>query len=141
MKNIFWFIALFALKPFMNEINAQDMEPIKVKVYELSGNDTLPIIGADVVWTGTTVGNVTDIDGWAVIPCIMDYPHLLSISFVGYPSDTFLVIKKYRRLLACSVPSFLMKPNDTILISGYVYWIYSYEDPRGFPTLITKIVY
>ena len=56
-------------------------------------------------------------------------------------SATFLATKKYRSLLACSIPAFLIKPNDTILISGYVYWTYSFEQPSGYPTLITKIVY
>jgi len=56
-------------------------------------------------------------------------------------SVTLLTTKKYRSLLACSILAFLSKPNDTILISGYVYWTYSFEQPPGYPTLITKIVY
>jgi len=59
----------------------------------------------------------------------------------GVPKDTFLTIKKYPRLLTCRVPAFLMKPNDTILISGYVYWVNQSEDPPGKPIFITKIVY
>ena len=36
-------------------------------------------------------------------------------------SDTFLATTKYKRLFYCTLASHFMVPNDTVLISGFVY--------------------
>jgi hypothetical protein len=66
---------------------------------------------------------------------------VLERTIIKTTSDTFLTTSKYKRLWACSVPSFLLIPNDTILISGYVYRVYSSDGLPGYPTLVTQIVY
>jgi len=60
-------------------------------------------------------------------------------AFVQSQVDTFLTYK-HRKLWACNVPSFLMIPGDTLLISGYVYVIYATES-SGFRTWVTEIAY
>ena|SRR5688572_29653548 len=53
--------------------------------------------------------------------------------------DTFLTYR-HRKLWTCNVPSFVMIPGDTLLISGYVYVIYSTET-SGYRTWVTEIAY
>lgn len=55
-------------------------------------------------------------------------------------SDTFLATAKYKRLLTCNIPSFVMIPGDTVLVTGNVYRISSLDD-GGYPTIITEMVY
>jgi hypothetical protein len=56
-------------------------------------------------------------------------------------SDTFLATSRYRRLWTCKIPSEIMVPGDTIVVSGIVYKLYAYEKGMGFPALITSIFY
>ena len=62
-------------------------------------------------------------------------------AFLKVTSDTFLVTKNYRRLFLCpKLPRFLL-PDDTVLISGYIYRIYADEGTGGNPTYISRIDY
>ncbi|MCW3111173.1 MAG: hypothetical protein JWQ09_5679 [Segetibacter sp.] len=56
-------------------------------------------------------------------------------------SDTFLSLPKYKRLWSCPLPLNIMVPNDTILISGFVYEVLPSNGGKGYPTLITQLVY
>ena len=50
----------------------------------------IPVIGANVYWLNTTVGDVTDFDGKFTIPYKTDYKKLV-VSYVGYKTDTLTV--------------------------------------------------
>lgn len=62
-------------------------------------------------------------------------------AFFKAPADTFLVTVKYARLWACNIPRFLKVPNDTVLISGFVYDIHPYDHGPGYPAIINQIIY
>ena len=81
MKNIF--IILFFMPTLFF---AQDK--IKGMVMEPSPQGKhLPLPGANVIWEGTSVGTITDIDGNFTLPYESSYKRLI-ISYVGYKSKT-----------------------------------------------------
>lgn len=63
----------------MNASVQQDGRQVTVTVTDKAG----PIIGANVLVKGTTIGNITDMDGKAVITGVPDGA-ILSISYIGY---------------------------------------------------------
>ena len=81
MKNLF--IILFfmpALFFAQDKIKGMVMEPSPQGKY-------LPLPGANVIWEGTSVGTITDIDGNFTLPYESSYKRLI-ISYVGYKSKT-----------------------------------------------------
>lgn len=64
-----------------------------LKGYVLEGgeNGLVPLIGASVVWLGTTTGAATDVNGEFIISEPEKYPAKLVVSFVGFSPDTILV--------------------------------------------------
>ena len=81
MKNLF--IILFFMPALFF---AQDK--IKGMVMESSPQGKhLPLPGANVIWEGTSVGTITDIDGNFTLPYESSYKRLI-ISYVGYKSKT-----------------------------------------------------
>jgi outer membrane receptor for ferrienterochelin and colicin len=81
MKNLF--IILFFMPTLFF---AQDK--IKGMVMEPSPQGKhLPLPGANVIWEGTSVGTITDIDGNFTLPYESSYKRLI-ISYVGYKSKT-----------------------------------------------------
>jgi hypothetical protein len=47
----------------------------------------LPLAGANVIWEGTSVGTITDVDGNFILPYKSSYKRLI-ISYVGYNLKT-----------------------------------------------------
>ncbi|MDG1778328.1 MAG: TonB-dependent receptor [Flavobacteriaceae bacterium] len=81
MKNLF---IIFYFTPTL--FFAQDK--IKGMVMEPSAQGKhLPLAGANVIWEGTSVGTITDIDGNFTLPYESTYKTLV-ISYVGYKSKT-----------------------------------------------------
>ena len=81
MKNLF--IILFFMPTLFF---AQDK--IKGMVMEPSPQGKhLPLPGANVIWEGTSVGTITDIDGNFTLPYESSYKRLI-ISYIGYKSNT-----------------------------------------------------
>ena len=81
MKNLF--IILFfmpALFFAQDKIKGMVMEPSPQGKH-------LPLPGANVIWEGTSVGTITDIDGNFTLPYESSYKTLI-ISYVGYKSKT-----------------------------------------------------
>jgi len=64
-------------------ISAQNV--IKGNVYDAANND--PAIGASVVIQGTTQGTITDWDGSFEFETSLDFPLMISISYIGYESQ------------------------------------------------------
>jgi|SRR5688500_4736939 len=62
-------------------------------------------------------------------------------AFFRVTTDTFLATVKYARLWDCNIPGFLKVPNDTVLISGFVYDIHPYAHGPGYPAIIKEIIY
>lgn len=88
---------LFAL--FSVALSAQ--EKLEGVIYESTATEaTLPLAGASVLWSGTTIGTQTDEKGIFSIPYTREHSQLV-ISFVGFKSDTITVIqnKKINHLL------------------------------------------
>lgn len=56
-------------------------------------------------------------------------------------TDTFLATPRYRRLWTCKIPTEIMIPGDTIVVSAIIYKLYANENGIGFPALITRIFY
>ena len=64
---------------------------IKGMVMEPAANGKhRPIAGANVVWEGTSVGTITDVDGTFTLPYETSYKTLV-ISYVGYKTNTVAV--------------------------------------------------
>jgi outer membrane receptor for ferrienterochelin and colicins len=81
MKNLF--IILFfmpALFFSQDKIKGMVMEPSPQGKH-------LPLLGANVIWEGTSMGTITDIDGNFTLPYESSYKRLI-ISYVGYKSKT-----------------------------------------------------
>ena len=81
MKNLF--IILFfmpALFFAQDKIKGMVMEPSPQGKH-------LPLPGANVIWEGTSVGTITDIDGNFTLPYESSYKRLI-ISYIGYKSNT-----------------------------------------------------
>jgi hypothetical protein len=56
-------------------------------------------------------------------------------------TDTFLSLPKYIRLWTTPIPKKLMVPNDTILVSGFIYSLLPSVDGKGYPILVTQLNY
>ncbi|MBX2841788.1 MAG: TonB-dependent receptor [Flammeovirgaceae bacterium] len=73
-------LQLFFMLAMGVAVNAQDATTIKGNVSDNDG----PIIGANVIMKGTTIGTVTDIDGNFSFQSTLSGNQILLISFVGY---------------------------------------------------------
>ena len=73
------FIIIFILIPFI--VSSQDK--INGMVMEALGSSPMPIMGANVIWEGTTTGSVTDIEGNFSLKYDSSYSKLV-VSYVGY---------------------------------------------------------
>lgn len=82
MKQIIYIILLLPLF-------AISQSELKGTVFEDNASKT-PLPGANVIWLGTTFGDVTDFDGKFTIPYKKEYNKLI-ISYVGYKTDTLLI--------------------------------------------------
>ena len=101
MKNLF--IILFFIPTLFF---AQD--GIKGMVMEPSPQGKhLPLPGANVIWDGTSVGAITDIDGNFTLPYESSYKRLI-ISYVGYKSKT-LDVKNPNTII-----HILLQPTDDL---------------------------
>ncbi|MBO98204.1 MAG: TonB-dependent receptor, partial [Flavobacteriales bacterium] len=80
MKNLF--ITAIVLVATSN-ISAQN---IKGRVFEiLKDNSKAPIVGANVFWEGTTIGTITDQNGYySIIGPDTLQEAVLNVSYVGY---------------------------------------------------------
>lgn len=68
----------------------QDITYLKGMVIEKNQDEILPIIGANVYWSNTTVGTTTDANGNFKLTKLKSNKDLV-ISYVGYQSDTLYV--------------------------------------------------
>ena len=101
MKNLF--IILFFMPAL---IFAQDK--IKGMVMEPSPQGQhFPLSGANVIWEGTSVGTITDIDGNFTLPYESSYKRLI-ISYIGYKSKIIDVINLN------TVIHILLQPTDDL---------------------------
>jgi outer membrane receptor for ferrienterochelin and colicin len=84
MKNILYIVLLLPTILFSQEkLNGMIME-VNEK------NEHIGLAGANVIWLGTTIGDVTDLDGKFTIPYKKEYKQLV-ISYVGYKTDTLSI--------------------------------------------------
>ena len=92
-------------------INAQNIEGRVLERY--SDNLTNPLIGANVYWENTTIGTVTDKNGFYSIEEAPSFPATLLVSFIGYEVlDMVILDEEY---------IFYMTPNlelDEIDVQG-----------------------
>ena len=62
---------------------------ISGKIFEILENgDSSPLIGANIIWEGTSIGTVSDNNGFYSISAPDSYPAVLNVSFIGYESHT-----------------------------------------------------
>ena len=71
--------------PYLNGIEQQSR---KVAGRVLQKADNEPIIGANIVVTGTTIGTITDVDGHFALDNLPANAQTLTISYVGMTSQT-----------------------------------------------------
>ena len=82
MKNLFIILIFHTCTLFFAQDN------IKGMVMEPSPQGKhLPLAGANVIWEGTSVGTITDVDGNFILPYKSSYKRLI-ISYVGYNLKT-----------------------------------------------------
>lgn len=63
-----------------------------------SEGNSIPLVGANVFWLGTTIGTTTNHEGYFVINRLKDAEKLV-ISFVGYKTDTLIVGKRQTHVM------------------------------------------
>ena len=88
-KNRFLSLLLLFMAFISVQVYAQD---VKVSGTVIAEADKFPIIGANIVVKGTTIGTVTDIDGNFSIEA--DPNSVLNISYIGYLSKEIVVDRK-----------------------------------------------
>lgn len=81
-------LILFLLCSSFSMVAAQQ---IKGKVIGKEGESTFPLVGANLRWSGTTTGTVSDETGNFVMPMPESLPSQLIASYIGYHSDTITV--------------------------------------------------
>lgn len=91
MKKIIILI-LLALN-FQFILAQQDINYLKGKVTEQNQKDQIPVIGANVYWSNTTVGTTTDVNGNFKLTKLKTNNQLV-VSYVGYQSDTITVVNQ-----------------------------------------------
>jgi outer membrane receptor for ferrienterochelin and colicins len=84
MKSILYILLLLI---FSFSLHAQN---IRGKVEEQSGNKKSPLIGANVHWSGTSTGTITDEKGEFSLKA-SDRKSKLVVSYIGYVNDTIEV--------------------------------------------------
>ncbi len=85
MKTFFTlvFSVLFSVSAYAGDI--------KGKVLEKKDNKTIPLLGVNVYWAGTTLGTITDPNGLFTLEQPNNKLELLVFSYVGYQNDTVAV--------------------------------------------------
>ena len=78
------FFIIYSISGFSQEL-------IHGHVFEKHDNELLPLVGANVVWLGTSTGTVTNDEGHFEIENPGNHSHYLVFSFVGYKADTIHV--------------------------------------------------
>jgi outer membrane receptor for ferrienterochelin and colicins len=73
-------------------------QTLKGVVHGHSDEGHVALVGANVVWSGTTVGTVTDADGRFSLAVNEGLPAMLVVSYVGYTSDTITITSTARTL-------------------------------------------
>lgn len=63
---------------------------VRGRVSEQANGQTVPLVGATILWAGTTSGTVTDTDGLFQLPIHATAKQLV-VSYVGYRPDTLLI--------------------------------------------------
>ena len=76
---------------FSSAVNAQPTGTISGKVVDTSSNE--PLIGANVFLVGTTIGQVTDLDGRFLLRHIAPGAYTLRFSFISYQTVTVDQVK------------------------------------------------
>jgi len=105
MKHIINFIPVASMKEKRNRMNtklallvsfllvvslltAQTIEGIVLE--KVANEKTIPLIGANVYWMGTTKGTSTDTSGRFILKTDSSFKQLI-VSYIGYTSDTLII--------------------------------------------------
>ena len=78
---------ILAVSLFLN-LSAQSL--VKGVVNEVSKDGKIPLVGANIIWMGTTVGTTSDDNGNFSITKT-ELSNKLIVSFIGYQTDTVIV--------------------------------------------------
>ncbi len=89
------FLTLFSIFHFPFSASAQEL---RGSVHGHSDSGHTPLVGANVIWSGTTDGTITDADGNFSLPVKEGLPGVVVVSYVGYASDTITVTSASRPL-------------------------------------------
>lgn len=90
--------ARFFLISFIILIFSQTVWSQNISGYVLDPQTKEPLIGANVVYKGTTEGVVTDVNGFFELPKPKQFPVTLSISYIGYKNIDVEVKKTESKL-------------------------------------------
>ncbi|MVM37690.1 TonB-dependent receptor plug domain-containing protein [Spirosoma sp. HMF3257] len=103
MKYLCLWIVVLAFGPWLSLSGEAQSAPQKVfaadstqpasirgRVSELANGKQIPLVGATVQWANTSVGTLTDANGYFQIPVKLTFNQLI-ISYVGYQTDTVTV--------------------------------------------------
>jgi outer membrane receptor for ferrienterochelin and colicins len=88
-------------------------------VFEQENNKKTPLIGANIIWMGTSIGTTTNEKGEFQIEKTADSQEKLIISFIGFKSDTVLITnqKKITSVLSGTkeLDAIEVKANSTFI--------------------------
>ncbi len=82
---------VFILFIFLSPLFVLGQQKVTGTVYEASETEaSLPLPGANVFWKNTSIGTITNVDGYFEIPFQKENSELI-ISYVGFKTDTLMV--------------------------------------------------
>ncbi len=91
------------------------------KVYDINSyNDTIPLIGANVYYPNTTIGTITDNEGYFTLK-ELDNSNKIVVSYIGYKNDTVDVLNKSNNIAVFLIPG---TDLDEVVISKRVQGTY-----------------
>jgi len=88
-------LGLFSIFYFHQSSTAQTLKGV---VYGHSDEGHISLVGANVIWSGTTIGTVTDMGGNFSLPIKEGLPAMVVVSYVGYTPDTITITSSSKPL-------------------------------------------
>ncbi|MDR0939100.1 MAG: SusC/RagA family TonB-linked outer membrane protein [Mediterranea sp.] len=85
-------VAFFLAALFMSISQIMAQQPSVVQGVVTSADDGLPIVGASVLVTGTTVGTITDVDGKFTIRDVPSSAKTLRVSYIGMQTREVAIV-------------------------------------------------
>ncbi|MCF8257865.1 MAG: TonB-dependent receptor [Flavobacteriales bacterium] len=96
-------------------------QTLKGSVHGHTDSGHSPLVGASIIWSGTAIGTVTDVDGNFSLSTSEGLPGVVVVSYVGFAPDTLTVTSTSRPLQVMLKPLMMEGVTVTAQIAGVEY--------------------